>query len=47
MTRDIVITHRVFPETLALLNDAGNVCAPSDDRLGKSELTHCRPHALP
>jgi phosphonate dehydrogenase len=34
---DIVVTHRVFPETLELLAAAGTVLAPSGERLDEAE----------
>ena len=39
MTHEIVVTHRVFPETAALLAQSGTVRAPSGDRLAAPELT--------
>ena len=48
MTPDIVVTHRVFEETLALLRKAGRVHAPTAERLDEDELmdvlSAARPH---
>lgn len=38
MTPEIVVTHRVFPETHALLSAAGTVHGPEGERLGETEL---------
>lgn len=38
MSCAIVVTHRVFPETLALLGKVGKVQAPSGERFGEDEL---------
>ena len=41
----IVLTHRVFPETFALLNPIASVIAPSAERLSPQELRAALTHA--
>jgi phosphonate dehydrogenase len=39
MTHEIVVTHRIFPETADLLGTAGKVRMPATDHFGTSEIT--------
>ena len=38
MSCDIVVTHRVFPETLTMLQKLGNVFVPGVERFVEAEL---------